>query len=697
MTTATTVAGRPLSGWSRDAHHGTWYALLPARPGDHALGALRVDRALLAPEGTRERLAAVVLATARLRLPGLLGTVDLVAEAGEIWLLTARPPAPALVDVLSADGPRPDAGSAASVLNETAQTLLALHAAGLSHGSLGPDTVLLTPDGIALLTEAGLGTVLGDAAALPASDGPPQAHRQAVDTAAWAALARTLGTAWTRPGTPAADLLARCSAIAESEGLAAARAALVAGRAALPADILHRTPLRAATAAATPRLAPPPNAPASPAEAAPDVPESAHPPKTPTAPGAAAPDFPAHLPKASAPSAVAAPKVMEGPHPPKASTAQTAAAPAHPPKAPAPSAVAAPEVLEGTRSPKAPTALAAAPPAPPAHPPKAPALSAAAAPHASAPAPRPKAPEPSAPMRPEGPVPAADRHPAPAVADSAARQAASEGPVPAADRHSAPAVADSAARQAASEGPVPAADRHPAPAVADSAAREGVPGSPAPARPPAAHPSAAAEQLTTVGRAHRPADRDIRATVLGRRNRVASPPGAVAAGEDSGEILLRFGPGIPVEEHDDLRARWQTATTGPRRPRRGRRGWIAGTAVLAIAAVLLWLLRPDPAPTVLAVRVQAPAGPLHCGQTADLVGVVTTDGRGGPVTYRWLRADGQDSGELVRTAHRGERRVRLHLRWTVRGPGRFRGTARLSIAHQRTEMEAKGSFTYACP
>jgi hypothetical protein len=49
------------------------------------------------------------------------------------------------------------------------------------------------------------------------------------------------------------------------------------------------------------------------------------------------------------------------------------------------------------------------------------------------------------------------------------------------------------------------------------------------------------------------------------------------------------------------------------------------------------------------------------------------DLHGGPVTYRWLRADGQDSGELVRTAHRGEHRVRVHLRWTVRGPGRFRG------------------------
>ncbi|WP_406166060.1 hypothetical protein [Streptomyces sp. NBC_00996] len=174
----------------------------------------------------------------------------------------------------------------------------------------------------------------------------------------------------------------------------------------------------------------------------------------------------------------------------------------------------------------------------------------------------------------------------------------------------------------------------------------------------------------------------------------------MTVGEDSGGILLRFGPGIPVEEQDVLRARWRTEAAIPASPRsrRGRRGWIVTTAVVAIAAVLLWLLlRPAPAPEVVSVRVQAPAGPLHCGQTADLIGVVTTAGHGGPVTYRWLRADGQDSGELVRTAHRGERRVRVHLRWTARGPGRFRGTARLRIAHQPAPMEAKASFAYVCP
>ncbi|MGW3205986.1 hypothetical protein [Streptomyces sp. NPDC001135] len=549
MTTATAVAGRPLSGWSRRARYGTWHALLPAGSGERTLGALRIDRSLLAPEGTRERLAAAVLATAKLRLPGLLGTVDLVAEADEVWLLTARPPAPTLADVLSsAHGPRQDAGSAASILNETAQTLLALHTAGMTHGSLGPGTVVIAPDGVALLAEAELGTALGDMAAEPVPGATPHADRQAVGTAAWAALARTLAAAWTQPGTPAADLFARCGATAESEGLAAARAALVAGRAALPADFLRRTALRAATAASTPRFAPP---------------------EAPVPPVAVAPDHPT------------------------------------PPT---------------DRHPAAPTA----------HP---------------------------------APLPTAPENPAPAPGHSSQPSGTAAHLTTAAHAHSA-------------AGPHP---RAPLPA-------------------PGPHPPAVADQVTTVGRAHRATAPDTRATVLGKRNRVTLPP--AAAGEDSGEILLRFGPGVPLAEQDVLRARWRTeaAVPAPSRSRRGRRGWIATTAVVAIAAVLLWLLlRPAPAPAVVAVRVQAPAGPLHCGQTADLVGVVTTDGDGGPVTYRWLRADGQDSGELVRTAHRGERRVRVHLRWTVRGAGRFRGTARLRIVHQPAPTEAKASFTYVCP
>ncbi|GAA3851281.1 hypothetical protein GCM10022403_098470 [Streptomyces coacervatus] len=537
MTTAAGVAGRPFSGWSRDARWGTWYALCPEHGDAPSPGALRIDRALLAPQGARERLATAVLAVARLRLPGVPATVDLVAEAGDVWLITARPPLPTLEDVAASDGPRPDAGSVASVLNETAQTLLALHAAGLAHGSLTASSVVLAPDGTALLAESALGTALGDHT--------PAASARRADITAWAALARTLATTWAASGTPAADLFARCAATAESEGLAAARAVLVAGRTVLPADFLQRTALRAATAAAIADFT-----------------------------LAATEDGPAAAREAT---------VARKPATPGAGT----------------------EVRVVAR---------------------------------------------------ESDVVRA------AVRERDAQAAAGERDV-----------------QAAVQGEVSADPRIDATAM-----------------PPG--------RLDHVSR---PAAPDDQATVLGRRNRIPGPgpesaplTDSVAAGD--GDILLRFGPGIPVAEQESLRALWErTAAAAPTRRRRSR-AWMGATVVLTALAVVVWLLllRPSAGPTVTAAEVRAPAGQLHCGQTADVIGVLTTDGHGGPVTYRWLRSDGHDSGELVHEAGRGDSRITVHLQWTVRGPGRFRGTARLQVLHQdRTSapIEAEGTVSYSCP
>ncbi|MEU4169007.1 hypothetical protein AB0F46_19305 [Streptomyces sp. NPDC026665] len=558
---ATTVAGRTLSGRSRDARHGAWHALLPAESGQPVLGALRVDRALLAPQGTRDRLAAAVLAVGRLRLPGVLGTVDLVVESGEVWLITARPAAPTLADLLAGGGTGPDAGSAASVLNETAQTLLALHAAGLAHGALDTDTVVLAPDGVALLAEATLGTVLGDT-----SGGETAAARRAADVAAWAGLARTLGEAWVAPGTPAAAVFARCCAAAGSEGLAAGRAALVAGRAALPEGFLRRTELRAAVATV--------------ATAVDGVPD----------PGG----------KSGGAESAGAKSQGAEPQSPESQSAES-------------------------QSPESQGA------------------------------------------EPEGTDPG--------VGDMVP-EGSGLGLVVPDEQLTLPGRTRSAPHRPRSAAPddqvTLLGKRNRAPAEPLAAAPSGTLAA-APGGPPTAAPAEAS---------------------------TPSPAGeGVDEDEDGGEILLRFGPGVPVEDQDVLRAQWRTAPVPPgRRPRRrGRWAWIATTVFLTVATVLLWLLlRPSPAPAVTAVEVRAPVGRLHCGQTADLVGVVTTDGRGGPVTYHWLRSDGHDSGELVRTARRGERRVTVHLRWTVRGPGSFRGTARLRIVHQGEQSEAEGSFSYAC-
>ncbi|TQK50465.1 hypothetical protein FBY35_0798 [Streptomyces sp. SLBN-118] len=53
-------------------------------------------------------------------------------------------------------------------------------------------------------------------------------------------------------------------------------------------------------------------------------------------------------------------------------------------------------------------------------------------------------------------------------------------------------------------------------------------------------------------------------------------------------------------------------------------------SAVAVAVALSLLLRPAAGPTVTAAEVHVPTQRLHCGQTAELVGVLTTDGRVGP-------------------------------------------------------------------
>ncbi|MFI8825180.1 hypothetical protein [Streptomyces sp. NPDC053431] len=522
-----TVAGRALADWSRHGRFGTWHALTSAA-GEPPLGVLRVDRSLLSRQGARERLAAAVVAVTKLRLPGVPATVDLVREAGDVWLIVARPPVRTVADLLSTGAPGLDEGSAASVLNETAQTLLALHAAGLAHGALGPDRVVLAPDGTALLTETALATAL--------AEGTSTAAAQEDDIAAWAALARTLGTAWATPDTPAADLFTRCSGTAESTGLAAARTTLTSGRTVLPRDFLRRTALRTAAATALTELT-----------------------------------------------------TRQG---------EVATAPAHPAQAPAPA-----EEVADTRGTEA------------------------AAPGDQA-----------------------------TVLGKRNRGTA----VPAPRSRDSVAPADSLA-------PADAADRTGSTASTGSGAYTASAGS---------------------------ADSDARAEAR------------TESESESGEIVLRFGPGVPRDEEERLRALWAAPApvpvpSAPERGRRRRRraGLLGATAVLAATGVALWLLlRPAPGPVVTAAEVRAPAGRLTCDQTADLTGIVTTDGHAGPVTYRWLRSDGQESGVLTRTARRGEHEVAVHLRWTVRGPGAFRGTARLQVLRPTgAPLEAAAGFTYACP
>ncbi|WP_062435209.1 hypothetical protein [Herbidospora daliensis] len=229
-----TVAGHRLTGRTRVSEVGTWHDA--EGPGGAPSGLLRFNDHLLAAPGARERLVAAISADRRLAQSGqygLLPVADLVAAHGEVWLIVGRRTVPTVADLLTGGGQlgwQPDAGSAATILIETAQTLLGLHAAGLAHGAVHPGTVVIGEDGSALLAERGLLEALRTEPASPERD-----------IAAWQGLARTLSASWATGQQ--AQLLDHAASTAASRGLAAARDVLTNGRELLPAGFSTRESL----------------------------------------------------------------------------------------------------------------------------------------------------------------------------------------------------------------------------------------------------------------------------------------------------------------------------------------------------------------------------------------------------------------------------------------------------------------------
>ncbi|WP_067173307.1 hypothetical protein [Microtetraspora niveoalba] len=220
------VAGHRLTGRTRSGEVGTWSEAVS--PAGTPSGVLRFAPALVATPAARERLVAAVTADRRLIAQwgpapggraGLLPVADLVTARGDIWLVAGGAPVPVLADLLAdvfgRGGPSPGPGAVASILAETAQTLLVLHAAGLAHGAVHPGTVVIAGDGSALLAERGL---------LEALRGEPASPER--DVAAWVQLARGLAASWADDGS--AVLFDRAASAASAHGLAAARDTLLA-------------------------------------------------------------------------------------------------------------------------------------------------------------------------------------------------------------------------------------------------------------------------------------------------------------------------------------------------------------------------------------------------------------------------------------------------------------------------------------
>ncbi|MEU6711607.1 hypothetical protein ABZ897_09005 [Nonomuraea sp. NPDC046802] len=222
------IAGFRLTEHTWMTELGNWIDAIS--PDGRRAGALLFDPKIIGLPGVRERVVRAVMTDQQLVLGGMTGLIpvaDVVAAGEQVWLLTGQAVSPTLAELLATGAVDP--GGAASVLVETAQTLTALHAAGITHGSVHPGTVVITAEGVALLSERGLADAIRG-----------QVSPRERDASGWAALARGLAAPLGQGAPRAAELLERAAATAGTLGLPAARDLLVTERGALPGGAITR-------------------------------------------------------------------------------------------------------------------------------------------------------------------------------------------------------------------------------------------------------------------------------------------------------------------------------------------------------------------------------------------------------------------------------------------------------------------------
>jgi hypothetical protein len=103
----------------------------------------------------RDRVLRVARTAGRLRDAGFVAIHDVVTEGDVDHVVTELVDAPTLAGRVASDGPLDDA-AAAAMARQLAAALHAAHGAGIVHGDLGPQTVLLGSDGKVHLAGVGV-------------------------------------------------------------------------------------------------------------------------------------------------------------------------------------------------------------------------------------------------------------------------------------------------------------------------------------------------------------------------------------------------------------------------------------------------------------------------------------------------------------------------------------------------------------
>jgi serine/threonine-protein kinase len=137
------------------------------------------------------------------------------------------------------------------------------------------------------------------------------------------------------------------------------------------------------------------------------------------------------------------------------------------------------------------------------------------------------------------------------------------------------------------------------------------------------------------------------------------------------------------------------------RPRRRRRRWtgllssLLTVAIVAGIAGYVWT-KTHQTLKITAATVSVPnPGKIACNSTVDVVGTISTNGKGGPITYQWTK-DGQNLPTGTVTAASGQQQVRVELQWYLAGKGIHHAVAIFQVFTPNVISAQSASFTYTC-
>jgi serine/threonine protein kinase len=143
---------------------------------------------------------------------------------------------------------------------------------------------------------------------------------------------------------------------------------------------------------------------------------------------------------------------------------------------------------------------------------------------------------------------------------------------------------------------------------------------------------------------------------------------------------------------------WPTPPPQRRRPRRRWAGLLSTLITLALAAGV-WIYvyqRTHDKLEITGVKVTVANLPLKCNGTADIIGTISTNGYGGPISYQWVLGTDQPMAALVADDGSGSQTVPVKLNWAIHGKGSGQVVAKLHVLSPGPGAESSITFPYSC-